>query len=108
MVGQYPGREDSDQSRCVDLIDVLSGKCESSFCSPTPMGVIVLNKFSKCGSCLASGMGYHCLLWQPEEEALHQVRKHCSQFQWHGEQGGGKQSKMSEKRRQESVIKLIS
>ena len=65
------------------------------------MGVIVLNKFSKCGSCLASGMGYHCLLWQPEEEALRQVRKHCSQFQWHGEQGGGKQSEEQEEKTRE-------
>lgn len=102
VVGRYPGKEDSDQSRCVDLIDVVRGKCVSSFYSPTLKGLIVLNKFSKCGSCLASGMGYHCLLWQPEEVVLRQVRKHCSQSQWHGEQDDGKQSRRSKKRRRES------
>lgn len=102
VVGRYPGKEDSDQSRCVDLIDVVHGKRVSSFFSPTLKGVIVLNKFSRCGSCLASGMGYQCLLWQPEEEVLRLARKKYSQSQLNGEPGWEKQPRRAKKRRRES------
>ena len=74
VVGRYPGKEDTDQSRCIDLIDVVHGERVGSLHNPNMQGVIVLNKFSKCGGRLASGMGYHCLLWQPEQEVLRQVR----------------------------------
>ena len=77
VVGRYPGKDDSDQSRCVDLVDVDCGKVVGSLYSPTLKGIIVLNKFSRCGGRLASGMGYHCLLWQPEREVLRQVRAKC-------------------------------
>ena len=57
-----------------DLIDVASGDRLGFMSTPSLHGVIVLNKFSPCGSRLASGMGYHCLLWQLEEDVLQKVR----------------------------------
>ena len=74
VVGRYPGKEDSDQNRCVDLIDVVCGERVGSLHCPTLKGIVVLNKFDQFGSRLASGMGYHCLLWQPQEEVLRKVR----------------------------------
>ena len=74
VVGRYPAKVAVDQSRCVDLIDTSCGECVGYLYSPSLKGVIVLNKFNKFGTFLASGMGYHCLIWQPLQEVLDRVR----------------------------------
>lgn len=65
VVGRYPTKEDPDQSRTVDLIDLKSGEKCGFFSSPHLSGIIQLNQFSKTGECLASGMGYNGLIWKP-------------------------------------------
>ena len=66
IVGRYPEKDASDQTRSVDLIDIGNGERIRELSSPSLKGIIVLNKFSRCGRWLASGMGYHCLLWGAE------------------------------------------
>ena len=75
VVGRYPGREDTDQTRSVDLIDVETGERVAYLFSPTLKGVVVLNRFNQFGTCLASGMGYHCLLWQMSGEVVQRARE---------------------------------
>lgn len=67
VVGRYPRKEDSDQARTVDLIDLKTGTECGHFYSPHVSGIIQLNQFSKCGDCLASGMGYNGLIWKPPQ-----------------------------------------
>lgn len=66
VVGRYPGKDDPDKARTVDLIDLKTGTECGRFCSPCTSGIIQLNQFSKSGECLASGMGYNGLIWQGE------------------------------------------
>ena len=65
VVGRYPGKNDPDKTRTVDLIDLKVGAVCGQFHSPHVSGIIQLNQFSKCGECLASGMGYNGLIWKP-------------------------------------------
>ena len=74
VVGRYPGKDDSNQNRCVDLVDVERGACVGRLECRALKGIVVLNRFDRFGSRLASGMGYHCLLWQPQREVLRQAR----------------------------------
>ena len=108
VVGRYPGREDADQSRCVDLVDVARGEIVGSLFSPSVKGVIVLNKFNRFGTRLVSGMGYHCLLWQPEHEVLQQARERVRAVREESGplsndelSGRDRQQKRSRKRRQD-------
>lgn len=67
VVGRYPGKEDPDKTRTVDLIDLKVGAVCGRLYSPHISGIIQLNQFSKCGECLASGMGYNGLIWMPPQ-----------------------------------------
>ena len=75
VVGRYPAKEDDDQTRCVDLVDLKTGERVGYFYSPHFSGIIALSKFNHLGDTLASGMGYHALTWKPPESVEMQVRK---------------------------------
>lgn len=70
VVGRYPRKDASDQARTVDLIDLKTGTECGHFYSPHISGIIQLNQFSKCGECLASGMGYNGLIWKPTQACV--------------------------------------
>ena len=74
VVGRYPASGDPDQTRTVDLIDLGSGKQVGSFYSSSAAGIIGRNKFNKRADALASGMGYHALIWQPSCEIKSKMR----------------------------------
>lgn len=65
VVGRYPVKGHPNQSRTVDLIDLKTGEVCGEFYSPHTKGIIQLNQFNRSGDCLASGMGYHGLIWKP-------------------------------------------
>ena len=67
VVGRYPGKDDIDKTRTVDVIDLEEGEVCAQFHSPHFSGIIQLNQFSRSGDCLASGMGYNGLIWKPPE-----------------------------------------
>ena len=76
VVGRYPKRENPDQSRTVDLIDLGTGKRTGYFYASHLSGIIQLNQFNKLGDCLASGMGYNGLIWKfSEENSVNMSRK---------------------------------
>lgn len=81
VVGRYPEKEDADQKRSIDLVDMACGERVGSIHSPSLKGIIPLNKFNKLGTFLASGMGYHCLLWQPAQETLEKARERVREEQ---------------------------
>ena len=103
VVGRYPEKTDNDQTRTVDLIDLERGSSQLvvQLNSPTLKGIVVLNKFSKCGSWLASGMGYHCLLWGPEVKETRRVkgRRGAHRGNVLGLGGGGRPQKKRERKR---------
>ena len=67
VVGRYPKKDDPDQSRTVDLMDLKLGERCGFFYSSQLSGLIQLNQFNRSGECLASGMGYHGLIWKAPE-----------------------------------------
>lgn len=67
VVGRYPGKDDIDKMRTVDIIDLETGEVCAQFHSPHFSGIIQLNQFSRSGDCLASAMGYNGLIWTPAE-----------------------------------------
>lgn len=71
VIGRYPMKEDKDQNRTVDLIDVEKGETVGCFYNPQLKGIIQLNQFNKSGDCLASGMGYTGLIWKFCDEDEH-------------------------------------
>lgn len=74
-VGRYPARDDQDQTRCIDLLDLESGERLGYLYNPSLKGIVQVNKFNALGDRLASGMGYTCLLWcAPDEKVLRQSR----------------------------------
>lgn len=81
VIGRYPERGDSNQSRSVDLVNVERGVCVGTLECRSLKGIVVLNRFNRFGSCLASGMGYHCILWQPQREVFRQAR---AEYKGHG------------------------
>ncbi len=64
VVGRYPNKDNTDQSRTIDLIDVESQERVGYFYNPELRQLIQVNQFNKSGTCLASGMGYTGLIWQ--------------------------------------------
>ena len=64
VVGRYPRKDDPDQSRTIDLINVKTGQKSGCFYDPRLKGIIQLNQFNKMGDSLASGMGYNGLIWK--------------------------------------------
>lgn len=82
VIGRYPAPEDSDQTRTVDLIDLQTGSRVGSFHSLSAGGIIGQNKFNKRGDTLASGMGYHALIWQPSYDIESTTTKERTSSKW--------------------------
>ena len=103
VVGRYPEKTDEDQTRTVDLIDLETGSGGRVVAqlSNTPLkGIVILNKFSRCGRRLASGMGYHCLLWGPEVKETKWLKGHGGRRP--GDVlGGGRQKRGGRKRKKD-------
>ena len=78
VVGRYPEKDDRDKTRTVDLIELEGGSARlaAQLSCPTLKGIVVLNKFSRCGGWLASGMGYHCILWKLEQRQWESLKEH--------------------------------
>ena len=70
VIGRYPNKEDPDQLRTVDLIDLRVRERCGQFHCPHLSGIIQLNQFSRNGDCLASGMGYNGLIWKPLQDSV--------------------------------------
>ena len=78
VVGRYPGKEDKDQSRTIDLIDVEAEKRVGYFYNPDLKQLIQVNQFNKSGTSLASGMGYTGLIWSCDQKDDGVVLNHSS------------------------------
>ncbi len=75
VLGRYPARDDKDQTRCIDLMDLESGQRLGYLHSSSLKGIIQINKFNAFGDSLASGMGHTCLLWHsPDQKSLGRAR----------------------------------
>ena len=69
IVGRYAAKEDSDQTRCVDVIDLESGSRVGAFYSPHLTQIIQVSKMRDQGDLLASGMGYTAAVWRLSSES---------------------------------------
>ena len=68
VIGRYPCKEDPDQSRTIDLMDLKSGERVGYLYSPHIPYIVQLNQFNKTGDSLASGMGYSVAIWKAPED----------------------------------------
>ena len=119
VVGRYPDpkSKDSNQTRCVDLVDLEKGECVGSIYSPFVTGLIPLNKFNPRGDSLASGMGYNALIWRlkesidksnsTREEARSQLKKRTRSSQSSGQSGGSKKRRKEDKDKQTTTRKKM-
>uniref|UniRef100_A0A8C6D0L4 DNA damage-binding protein 2 n=1 Tax=Moschus moschiferus TaxID=68415 RepID=A0A8C6D0L4_MOSMO len=71
VVGRYPDPNFKSCSphelRTIDVFDGSSGKIMYQLYDPESSGIMSLNEFNPMGDTLASVMGYHVLVWSPED-----------------------------------------
>nr|XP_014334665.1 PREDICTED: DNA damage-binding protein 2 isoform X2 [Bos mutus] len=71
VVGRYPDPNFKSCSphelRTIDVFDGSSGKIMYQLYDPESSGIMSLNEFNPMGDTLASVMGYHILVWSPED-----------------------------------------
>ncbi|XP_032759550.1 DNA damage-binding protein 2 isoform X1 [Rattus rattus] len=72
VVGRYPDPNLKScvpyELRTIDVFDGSSGKMMCQLYDPGYSGITSLNEFNPMGDTLASTMGYHILIWSPEED----------------------------------------
>lgn len=72
VCGRYPDKSTAGSTglelRTIDIFDADTGKIVSQLYSQGTDGLCPLNKFNRQGDALASGMGFHILLWNRKLE----------------------------------------
>ncbi|KAH3828368.1 DNA damage-binding protein 2-like [Dreissena polymorpha] len=71
VCGRYPDKNfpgSGNEPRTIDIFDAQDGRVVSQLYSRGADGLCPLNKFNRQGDALASGMGFHILLWSRQKE----------------------------------------
>ncbi|XP_045163236.2 DNA damage-binding protein 2-like [Mercenaria mercenaria] len=72
VCGRYPDKKVEGSTgfelRTLDILDADTGRIVSQLYSQGTDGLCPLNKFNNQGDALASGMGFHILLWNRKQE----------------------------------------